>query len=88
MIIAHFVGAMLVFVLGVVYMWLHTFISYRIYHANLTRHHGSIIIVLRLLLSILCTFALLTSKNDSVIDSTQKEFAPSLSYDIVFSLCI
>ena len=53
---------MLVFVGGVIYAWLHTFISYRIYHASLTRHITSIVILIRLLLSISATVLLATSK--------------------------
>lgn len=59
---AHFIGAMFVFLGGVVYMWLQTLISYRIYHASLTRHHGSVVIALRLLIALLSTIFLVVGK--------------------------
>lgn len=54
--IAHLGGAMMVFGFGNAYMWIQTVLSYRIYHANLTRHISSIVIVTRLVISIICTF--------------------------------
>ena len=53
---------MLVFVGGVAYAWLHTFISYRIYHASLTRHISSLVILIRLLLSLTSTVLFAASK--------------------------
>ena len=47
---------MMVFGFGNAYMWIQTALSYRIYHANLTRHISSIVIVTRLVISIICTF--------------------------------
>ena len=60
--LVHFIGAHLVFACGTVYMWLQTYISYRIYHASLTRHFSSVVIVLRLLISIMATVTYILSE--------------------------
>ena len=46
---------------GLVYMWLQTFISYRIYHASLTHYTSSIVIILRLCISLLGTLCYILS---------------------------
>ncbi|XP_003391800.3 PREDICTED: DNA damage-regulated autophagy modulator protein 2-like, partial [Amphimedon queenslandica] len=53
--IVHMIGAAMVFGFGIVYMWLQTVISYKIYHASLTRHVSSVVIILRLFLSLMAT---------------------------------
>ena len=60
--IAHFIGAHMVFLCGTVYMWLQTFISYRIYHASLTRHISSVVIVVRLFIAIMATVTYILSE--------------------------
>jgi len=60
--VVHYVGAFLVFGLGAIYNWLQTYMSFKIYHANLTRHVGSITICLRILLSVLNTIFFASSK--------------------------
>lgn len=60
--VAHFIGAHMVFLFGTVYMWLQTFISYRIYHASLTRHTSSVIIIVRLIISIVATVSYILSE--------------------------
>ena len=52
----------MVFGLGVIYEWLQTYISFKVYHANLTRHVGSITLCLRILLSVLNTLFFASSK--------------------------
>ena len=60
--VVHYVGAFLVFGLGAIYNWFQTYMSFKIYHANLTRHVGSITICLRILLSVLNTIFFASSK--------------------------
>lgn len=47
------IGASMVFGFGILYMWLQTSVSYRVYHASLTRHVTSIVIIVRFVLCIL-----------------------------------
>ena len=52
----------MVFGMGIAYEWLQTLISYKIYHANLTRHIGSVVIVIRLVLCITSTILFTVGK--------------------------
>ncbi len=63
--VVHFLGAFIVFGFGVLYNWTQTYMSYKIYHASLTRHAGSVVLLIRLLLCFLTSIFFVLGESTS-----------------------
>lgn len=88
------IGASMVFGFGILYMWLQTSVSYRVYHASLTRHVTSIVIIVRFVLCILAAvffvIGMITSllKIKIIFLSLLSCLSLSVIHSLILSVCL